>query len=144
MSSSARRKKISRGSSSSSRHSRSWSSYASPSASAFWKMVGFDVTPTTASSSIIRFSSPLSSHSRESESIQTLWPCSESSCRRDLDIQTFFLDRFHLLQTPHVALAAVEPRAEEGADELAGELRSDDLGADAENVHVVVLYPLVR
>jgi hypothetical protein len=32
---------------------------------AFWKIVGFEVTPTTASSFIIRFSSPLSSRSRE-------------------------------------------------------------------------------
>ncbi len=38
---------------------------------AFWKIVGLDVTPVTASSSIIRFSSPVLSHSRESESIQT-------------------------------------------------------------------------
>ena len=38
--------------------SLSCSSYASPCEIAFWKIVGFDVTPTTASSSIIRFSSP--------------------------------------------------------------------------------------
>ena len=43
----------------------------SPVESAFWKIVGFDVTPTTASSSISRASSPVSSISRESESIQT-------------------------------------------------------------------------
>jgi hypothetical protein len=36
-----------------------------PAEIAFWKIVGFDVTPTTASSSIIRFSSPCSSRSRE-------------------------------------------------------------------------------
>ena len=53
------------------RPSRSWSLYQSPSAMAFWKIVGLDVTPVTASSSIIRFSSPVLSHSRESESIQT-------------------------------------------------------------------------
>ena len=35
-------------------------------------MVGLEVTPTTASSTIIRSSSPVSSHSRESESTQTL------------------------------------------------------------------------
>ena len=45
-----------------------------PSESAFWKIVGFDVTPTTASSSIIRFSSPVWTRSRESVSNQTDWP----------------------------------------------------------------------
>jgi hypothetical protein len=43
-------------------------------------MVGFDVTPTTASSSIMRASSPFSSISRESESTHTLTPCSDNSC----------------------------------------------------------------
>jgi hypothetical protein len=71
--------KISFGSRSCRSTSRSWSSYASPAETAFWKMVGFDVTPTTASSRIIRSSSPERSMSRERKSIQTLCPCSESS-----------------------------------------------------------------
>ena len=41
---------------------------------AFWKMVGFEVTPTTASSRISFSRKPVSSHSREIESIQTLCP----------------------------------------------------------------------
>src|SRR5262245_36173868 len=106
-------------------------------------MVGFDVTPTTASSRIIRASSPVSSHSRDTESTQTLCPRSESSCSLDLGIDSLLLHRLDLLQAPHVALAAVEARAEEGAHELARELRADDLRTEAQDVHVVVLYPLV-
>src|SRR4051812_38572729 len=78
------RKKTSLSSSSPSISSRIWSSYESPESNAFWKIVGFEVTPTTASSSMSRFSSPLSIISRESESIQTLWPRSDSSCSGDL------------------------------------------------------------
>ena len=63
--------------------SASRSSYQSPEESAFWKIVGLEVTPTTASSFISRASSPVSSISRESESIQTLTPCLDSLCRRD-------------------------------------------------------------
>src|SRR5215217_7332757 len=145
MSSSESRKKISRGSSTSSRQARSWSSYASPSASAFWKIVGFEVTPTTASSSIIRFSSPVSTSGRESVSNQTDWPRSLSSCRRDL---LTFHAPFHLghlfeaLRIPR--LLRVEPRADERGDELARERRPHDLRPEAEHVHVVVLDALVR
>ena len=46
-------------------------------------MVGFVVTPTTASSFISRASSPVSSIVRESESIQTDWPRLLSLCRFD-------------------------------------------------------------
>ena len=67
---------------------RSCSSYQSPSASAFWKIVGLEVTPTTASSSIRRASSPVSSISRESESIQALTPCSLSSCNLERFMST--------------------------------------------------------
>ena len=84
MSSCASAKKISVGSSVSRETACSCSSYQSPSASAFWKIVGFEVTPTTASSSISRASSPVSSISRESESIQTLTPCALSSCSLDV------------------------------------------------------------
>src|SRR3954463_1278298 len=145
MSSSASRKKISRGSSSSSRHSRSWSSYASPSASAFWKIVGFEVTPTTASSSIIRFSSPVSISGRESVSNQTDWPRSLSSCSRDFAIfhRPFHLG--HLFEALRVArLLRVEPRGNERGYELARERRAHDLRAEAEHVHVVVLDALMR
>src|SRR5918994_359288 len=101
-------------------------------------MVGFDVTPTTASSRIIRASPPLLSRSRERKSIQTLWPSSESSCRRELAMSCafHFLDFF---QPPTVTLASVEFCPQEGPDEVRRELGAHDLGAQAEDVHVVVL-----
>src|SRR5437899_11673306 len=49
-------------------------------------MVGFEVTPVTASSAISFASRPDSSISRESESIQTDWPRPESLCRFDSDM----------------------------------------------------------
>src|SRR5918999_1312801 len=52
-----------------------------------------------------------------------------------------FLD---LLQPTHVASPAVEFRIEEGSSQLGCELLADDLRADAEHVHVVVLDTLVR
>ena len=55
MSSIASARKISFGSSVCFITSRSCSSYQSPSAIAFWKIVGLEVTPTTASSLISRF-----------------------------------------------------------------------------------------
>src|SRR3954452_8867 len=79
-------KKTSLSSVSSSMSSRISSSYESES-KAFWKIDGLVVTPTTASSSISRSSSPLSIISRERESIQTLWPRSDSWCNRDLLIR---------------------------------------------------------
>src|SRR5688572_15241632 len=82
MSSTASAKKTSRVSSRRSSSARSCASYQSPVDMAFSKIVGLDVTPTTASSWTSRFSSPVSSISRESESNQTLTPRSESSCRR--------------------------------------------------------------
>ena len=54
------------------------------------------------------------------------------------------LHRCHLLQPSHVALPAVEARREKRVDELARNRRPDDLGAEAEHVHVVVLDALVR
>src|SRR5437870_4462338 len=143
MSSSARRKKISFGSSSSSRQARSCLSYASPSASAFWKIVGFEVTPVTASSSIIRASSPDSTSSRESVSNQTAWPRASSSCSRDLAMHPPFHGG-HLLEPRDVARATVEARGEERGDELARKRRANDFRAEAEHVHVVVLDTLVR
>src|SRR3954470_10667873 len=50
---------------------------------------------------------------------------------------------FHLAKADDKTLASVETRAEECIDDLAGDRRPDDLGAEAEHVHVVVLDPLV-
>src|SRR5436305_5911123 len=47
---------------------------------AFWKIVGFEVTPTTATSRISRSRSPSRSSGRERKSIQTLWPSADSWC----------------------------------------------------------------
>src|SRR6266511_2622254 len=104
-------------------------------------MVGLDVTPATVSSRIIRASSPVCSHARESESTQTDWPSSETSCSRDSLMSLQFLD---LRQPTHIALPAVELRGQERAHQLARQLRTHHLGADAEHVHVVVLDALVR
>src|SRR6266540_274057 len=49
----------------------------------------------------------------------------------------------NLVEASHVALAAVEPRTEEYPDEIGGKLGADDLRAEAEHVHVVVLDALV-
>ena len=151
MSSCASAKKISVGSSVSRRAaSRSCSSYQSPSASAFWKIVGFEVTPTTASSSISRASSPVSSISRERESIQTLTPCSLSSCSLDVAISPRFQpSRAFPAPRPSPTVPDSAPRRRSGAPRNAatssrGERRPDDLGAEAEHVHVVVLDALVR
>src|SRR3954466_1508377 len=54
---------------------------------AFWKIVGFEVTPTTASSLVRRSRSPSRSSGRERKSIQTLWPWAESSWRGELAIR---------------------------------------------------------
>src|SRR5690242_446895 len=144
MSCSASEKKISVGSSVCSRSFFRSSSYASPEESAFWKIVGFDVTPVTASSSIIRFSSPVSTSSRESVSNQIDWPRAASSCRRDFAIALhLLLHRGNLLEARDVPRASVEPRAEERGHELPGEGGADHLGAEAEHVHVVVLDALV-
>src|SRR5437763_11572013 len=108
-------------------------------------MVGFDVTPTTASSRIIRASSPLCRSWRDRKSIQTLWPWSASWCSGLFSgIRESSLHSCDLLQSSYVPLAAVEPGQEERADEVGGELRAHDVGAEAEHVHVVVLDALVR
>src|SRR5947209_6982257 len=139
MSCRASEKKICSGSSVSASNVRMSSSYASPDESAFWKIVGFEVTPETASSSIIRFSSPEWTRSRESVSNHTDCPRAARSCSRDLAI----LHRpFHLgdLQQPgDVPLPTVEGRVQKRSDELACQRRADDLGAETQHVHVVVL-----
>src|SRR4051812_33725307 len=121
MSCSASEKKIFSGSSVSPSSFFMSSSYASPDESAFWKIVGFDVTPTTASSSIIRFSSPVWTRSRDSVSNHTAWPRAESSCSRDFAILHHPFHLCDLLQTSDIALAAVEGRVQECRHELAGQ-----------------------
>src|SRR5713101_7060973 len=107
-------------------------------------MVGFVVWPTTASSFISRFSSPDSSMCRESESIQTDWPRALSLCRFDSAMCHLPFHCSHFFQPPHVTLAAVELRSEERPHEISGEARPDHFGAEAKDVHVVVLHALVR
>src|SRR3954452_3810217 len=106
-------------------------------------MVGFEVTPTIASSRIIRSSSPVWSISRDRKSIQTLWPSSDNWWSRDLDIdlRTSLLDFRDLLKSGLVRLTAVEACVQEGAHQVDRQRRADDLRAEAEYVHVVVLDP---
>src|SRR5690242_18397512 len=54
-----------------------------------------------------------------------------------------FLHLLDLLQPTHEAFPTVEIRTQERPDELPCELLAHDLGADAEDVHVVVLDTLV-
>src|ERR1700674_4767093 len=99
-------------------------------------MVGFVVTPTTASCFISRFSSPDSSMCRESESIQTDCPRALSLCSFDSAMCHLPSHCAALLQPLDVALAAAEARAQEHAHEVDGEARPDPLGAETEDVHV--------
>src|ERR1044072_3066136 len=93
---------------------------------------------------MIRASFPLCSICRERKSIQTLWPSSESSCSRDLAIGGLPFHLFDLLKPSDVALASVEACAQERSCQLGREFFPHDLGAEAQDIHVVVLYPLVR
>src|SRR5262249_2060964 len=111
---------------------------------AFWKIEGFEVSPVTERSSTRCFSSPEWTSSRESKSIQTDCPRAASSASLDSAILHPPFHGSHLLQPCHVALAAVEAGCKDDADELARDRRPDDLGAEAEDVHVVVLDRLVR
>src|SRR5689334_8651753 len=134
--------KISLGSSCSPRSSRSCSSYALPSAIAFWKIVGLEVTPVTASSSIIRASPPWCTRLRERLSIQTLCPSADSWCSRELPMVGPF-ESLDFPQTEHVPLASPELGGQERANQVGGQLGADDLRPEAEHVHVVVLDALV-
>src|SRR5262249_27385299 len=107
-------------------------------------MVGFDVTPTTASSLIIRSSSPVSSSSRDSVSNQTLTPCCESSCSRDWPMPILLLHRVHLLQPLEIAARIQERCTQEPLHQLTRQRLADDFGAEAEHIHVVVLDALMR
>src|SRR5262249_10459920 len=108
-----------------------------------WKIDGFEVRPVTASSSIIRWSSPPWTNSRERKSIHTDCPRAASSC--NLDLATFHLPfhRCNLLEPRHVAVSAVEAPGEEHVHEQGRDRRPDDLRAEAQDVHVVVLDRLV-
>src|SRR3954447_1392940 len=130
--------KISFASSSSSTRSRSCSSYAEPSEIAFWKIVGLEVTPVTASSSIIRASPSWWTRFRERKSIQTLWPSADSLCKRESGIGLPFqvLDHLEAFQVP---LSSPELGCKERPHQVGGELGADHLGAETEHVHVVVL-----
>src|SRR3989442_544439 len=126
-----------------SRISLSCWSYASPSAIAFWKIVGLDVTPTTASSLIIFASLPLCSICLERKSIQTLWPSADSLCKLDSGTGHRPFNVFYLLESFHITLATIEACPEKRGHQVPREGRPDDLGAEAEDVHVVVLNALV-
>src|SRR5690349_3749345 len=102
-------------------------------------MVGFVVTPTTASSFIKRASSPLSIIVRESESIQTDCPRLLRVCRFDSAIAHLPFHCFDFSQSLDVPLAAVEACAEKRVHEIGGEARTDHLGTETEDVHVIVL-----
>src|SRR2546423_9833233 len=106
-------------------------------------MVGFEVTPTTASSLIIRASFPVSSMSRETKSLQTLWPSADSLCRFESGTGHRPFHVFDLLESLQVTIATVEMWPEEGGDQIFGKRRPHDLGAEAEDVHVVVLDALM-
>src|SRR5436305_3368726 len=106
-------------------------------------MVGFVVTPTTASSFISFSNWPLSSIVRESESIHTDWPRLLSLCKFESPIAHLPFHRFDFFQALDVPLAAVELCSQKCLDELRCEARADDSGAEAQNVHVVMLDALV-
>src|SRR5262245_34683159 len=114
MSSIASAKKTSFVSSRRSSSARSCSSYQSPVESAFWKIVGFEVTPTTASSSIKRLRYPVSSISRESESTQTLTPCEESSCNLLATPQRYLLRKGGKREPRMATMTDAERRRELG------------------------------
>src|SRR5581483_837877 len=105
-------------------------------------MVGFEVTPVTASSSSSLASLPWWTRSRERKSIQTLWPRAESRCRRESGMGFPFQVLDHL-EPFHVPLPSPELGLEERADEIGGELGADHFRPEAEDVHVVVLDALV-
>src|ERR671910_2138651 len=107
-------------------------------------MVGFDVTPTTASSRIIRSSLPVSSSSRERKSIHTLWPSADSLCRFESGTGHRPFHVFNFLQSLYITFSAVKTCPEERCDEIVRERGADDLRPEAEHVHVVVLDALMR
>src|SRR5260370_38509334 len=88
---------------------------------AFWKMVGFVVWPTTASSFSNRFNSPDSSMWRESESIQIDCPRALSLCRFDSAMCRLPFHRGDFFQPLDVTLAAADARTEERAHAADGQ-----------------------
>src|SRR6187200_3498028 len=67
-----------------------------------------------------------------------------SNTKRSRNLAMCFLHLLDLLQPTYVPLPTVEFRTQERAHELAGQLWADDLRAETEHVHVVVLDALVR
>ena len=94
------------------------SSYASPSESAFWKIDGFEVTPVTASSSIILFSSPESDEIARERVEPDRLPARGELMQRVTSPSFISFPSRDLAQARDIALAAVEGRAQECVDEL--------------------------
>src|SRR5262249_56281399 len=91
-----------------------------------------------------RCSPPPWTSAGERLSTQSDWPAAASL--RSLDLAMVLHLPFHRLDLHEpldVPLAAVELGREERGHELACDGRADDLGAEAEDVHVVVLDALV-
>ena len=105
-------------------------------------MVGFEVTPLTASSSIIRASSTgveqVAGEVVDPDALAERGETVQPRVRHDHPFQSF-----DLLESLEVPLSSPEASLEERPHEVGGELGSDDLGAEAEHVHVVVLHSLV-
>src|SRR6266850_5810599 len=114
-------------------------------------MAGFDVTPSSPSLSISPFSSPEVMSPLRMLSYQRLWPAATTSRRglvgrgvgMSVTSKKACLDGKDLLQPPGMPLLARVAGGGEGADDLPGDLLPDDPGAEAEDVHVVVLDPLM-
>src|SRR5437764_6659779 len=123
MSCSASEKKVLSGSSVSATSLRRSSSYAFPVESAFWKIVGLEVMPVTASSFIIRASSPVWTRSRESVSNHTDCPRAASSCSLESAIFHLPFELGDLDEPVGVAPASDEGRVQKCLHQLARERR---------------------
>src|SRR4051812_24834206 len=127
------------------------------------KMAGFDVTPPRPSWSTIRCSSPPLMRVARMKSSQTDWPycASEASgftavgltlvpittpstrAIRPRLLTVAFLDGEDLGQAPGVALLGGVARLDVGLHQLVGDGGADDPAAQHQDVHVVVLDPLM-
>src|SRR4051812_5258957 len=118
---------------------------------AFSKIAGLEVCPRSDSSRTSRSSSPPCVIERRIWSSHTLVPAAVIAASRSFTVasvamsapfqicvESIALDRVHLAEPPHVAFLAGERRIGERLDELGGDRRPDDAGADAEHVAVVV------
>src|SRR3989442_9638594 len=106
-------------------------------------MVELSVKSTTASFAMTIASLPLCSICLERKSIQTLWPSADSLCKLDSGTGHRPFNVFYLLESFHITLATIEACPEKRGHQVPREGRPDDLGAKAEDVHVVVLDALV-